>query len=108
MIRIAAVYPRQTGKKFDMDYYIHTHLPMVWRKFLPFGLKKIEVDKGVEKPGGGTSPFFAIGYLYFDTLEDFQECYACVGVEVVGDIPIYTDVAPMIQVAEIEFLSVAV
>src|SRR5208282_2021114 len=102
MIRIAAVYPRQKGKKFDMDYYIHTHLPMVWQKFAPFGLKKIEVDCGVEKPGGGASPFFAIGYLYFDTLSNFQKCYGSVGAEVVGDIHIYTDVVPMIQVGEVE------
>jgi uncharacterized protein (TIGR02118 family) len=104
MIRIAAAYPRQEGKKFDMDYYIHTHLPMVQKKFAPFGLKKIEVDKGVEKPGGGASPFFAIGYLYFDTLADFQECYASVGPEVVGNIHIYTDVIPMIQVGEVDHL----
>ena len=102
MIRIAAVYPRQEGKKFDMDYYIHTHLPMVWQKFSPFGLRKIEVDHGVETPGGGASPFFAIGYLYFDTLADFQQCYAAVGQDVVGNIPQYTDVMPMIQIGEME------
>lgn len=102
MVRIAATYPRQEGKRFDLDYYIHKHLPMVWQKFSPFGLKKIEVDRGVERPGGGLSPFFAIGYLYFDTLENFQECYAVVGAEVVGNIKIYTDVLPMTQVGEVE------
>jgi uncharacterized protein (TIGR02118 family) len=101
MIRIAAAYPRQKGKKFDMDYYMNIHLPKVWKKFAPFGLTKIEVDRGIEKPGGGESPFFAIGYLYFNTLAQFQECYAAVGAEVVGNIPIYTDVVPMIQVGEI-------
>lgn len=75
---------------------------MVQKKFAPFGLKKIEVDKGVEKPGGGTSPFFAIGYLYFDTLANFQKCYASVGTDVVGNIPLYTDVVPLIQVGEVE------
>jgi len=102
MIRIAAAYPRQEGKKFDMEYYTKIHLPMVWKKFSPFGLAKIEVDRALEKPGGGQSPFFAIGYLYFDTLESFQKCYATVGAEVVGNIPIYTDVVPMIQVGEVE------
>ncbi|MDE1921367.1 MAG: EthD family reductase [Candidatus Omnitrophica bacterium] len=104
MIRVAAVYPRLTGKKFDMDYYLHAHLPMVARKFAPFGLKKIEVDRGVEKPGGGNPPFFAIGYLYFDSLDDFQKCYNAVGAEVVGNIRLYTDVAPMIQVGIVEQL----
>jgi len=102
MIRVAAAYPRAQGKRFDLDYYIHTHLPMVWQKFSPFGLKKIEVDRGLEKPGGEASPFFAIGYLYFDTLENFQKCYAEVGADVVGSIPVYTDVVPMTQVGEVE------
>jgi len=102
MIRIAAAYPRQAGKNFDMEYYLHTHLPMVWQKFSPYGLKKIEVDRGVEKPGGGSSPFFAIGYLYFDSLADFQECYAKAGQDVVGNIHIYTDTVPMIQVGQME------
>ena len=101
MIRIAAAYPRQAGKKFNLDYYIHTHLPMVWQQFSPFGLRKIEVDRGIEKPGAGESPFFAIGYLYFDNLSDFQKCYAAVGATVIANIPIYTDVTPMIQVGEV-------
>ncbi|MDE2223521.1 MAG: EthD family reductase [Candidatus Omnitrophica bacterium] len=104
MVRIAAVYPRSEGKRFDMDYYIHTHLPMVRRTFGPWGLRKIEVDKGIAKPGGGSSPFFAIGYLYFDSLEAFQECYAEAGMEVVGNIHSYTDVIPMIQVGVVESL----
>ncbi len=101
MIRIAAVYQRQEGKRFDIDYYINHHLPQVRQRFGPFGLRKIEVDRGVEKPGGGASPFFAIGYLYFDTLEDFRQAYAAVGQQVISDIPVYTDVTPMIQVAEV-------
>ena len=101
MIRIAAAYPQQAGKKFDIDYYLNVHLPIVRQKFGPYGLRKIEVDRGVEKPGGGTSPFFAIGYLYFDTLADFRRAYASVGAEVVGNISRYTDVIPMIQIGEV-------
>lgn len=101
MIRIAAAYPRQHGKKFDLNYYMSVHLPIVRTKFGPFGLQKIEVDHGLEKPGGGDSPFFAIGYLYFDSLDNFRKAYASTGLEVIRDISKYTDVIPMIQVAEI-------
>jgi uncharacterized protein (TIGR02118 family) len=101
MIRIAAAYPRMEGKRFDLDYYIHKHLPAVQKKFGPYGLVKIEVDKPLEAPGGAQSPFFAIGYLYFPTLADFQKAYAAVGGEVIADIIIYTDVKPMIQVGEL-------
>lgn len=102
MVRIAAVYLRSEGKKFDMDYYINIHLPVVCKKFAPYGLSKIEVDKPLESPGGKPSPFFAIGYLYFPTLKHFQEAYASAGSEVIADIAKYTDVLPMIQVGEIK------
>ena len=98
MIRIAATYPRQAGKKFDLDYYLHTHLPWVSKKFTPYGLTKIEVDTGIESPGGGPSPFFAIGYLYFRDLKGFQKAFAETGAEVIATIALYTDVQPMIQV----------
>jgi uncharacterized protein (TIGR02118 family) len=102
MIRIAAVYPYQEGRRFDLDYYIKVHLPKVQEKFGPYGLSKIEIDKPLESHEGTRSPFFAIGYLYFPSLKDFQKAYAAVGKEVVGDIIKYTDVKPMIQVGEIE------
>ncbi len=101
MIRIAAVYPREQGKKFDAEYYVHTHLPLVQKKFSPYGLTKIEVDRGLETPGRGESPFFAIGYLYFKDLDGFRQAYAAVGAGVIADISKYTDVKPMIQVGEI-------
>ena len=101
MIRIAAVYPREAGKKFDLEYYVKTHLPMVREKFGPFGLKKTEVDKAIEGLGGVTPPFFAIGYLYFDTLSDFHKGFAAIGAEIIANISMYTDVTPMIQISEV-------
>lgn len=101
MIRIAATYPRQKNKKFDIDYYINQHLPLVKKQFAPYGLVKIEVDCGLEKPGGGQSPFFAIGYLYFETLDGFRRGFAAVGKNVMGNIPVYTDVEPVIQIGEV-------
>lgn len=104
MIRIAAAYPREVGKKFDLTYYTNVHLPLVQQKFGPYGLTKIEVDQGVEKPGGGESPFFAIGYLYFDTLEGFRQAFTEVGKGVIADISKYTNVKPMIQVGEVNVI----
>jgi uncharacterized protein (TIGR02118 family) len=104
MIRIAATYPRQEDKTFNMEYYVNIHLPLVCLKFAPYGLSKIEVDKPLEAPGGNLSPFFAIGYLYFPSLVHFQEAYEAVGQEVTADWSKYTDVKPMIQVGEVEYV----
>jgi uncharacterized protein (TIGR02118 family) len=100
MIRVAAAYPRQAGKRFDLEHYVNKHLPWVMEKFMPYGLRKVEVDKGLAAPGGGVSPFFAIGYLYFDSLQAFEEAFAAAGPEVIATIATYTDVTPMIQVGE--------
>lgn len=104
MVRIAAVYPRAESKRFDMEYYLKVHLPVVCLKFAPYGLSRIEVDTPLESPGGLPSPFFAVGYLYFPSLSHFQRAYQEVGAEVTADWSKYTDVKPMIQVGEVEYV----
>lgn len=101
MIRITAAYPRATGKRFDMDYYVHKHLPFVLKEFGPYGLIKAEADRPLEKPGGGESPFFCVGYLYFRDLAGFQKAFKEAGAKVMAEFPKYTDVMPIIQVGEI-------
>ena len=59
------------------------------------------MDTPLEKPGGGESPFFAVGYLYFDSLKGFQKAFNSVGSDVTGNIHRYTDVRPVIQVGEV-------
>ncbi|KAH9907526.1 hypothetical protein F4778DRAFT_722317 [Xylariomycetidae sp. FL2044] len=34
---VSVIYP--AGTKFDMDYYLATHMPLVQAKWAPFGLK---------------------------------------------------------------------
>ena len=29
MIKVSVFYPNEEGKKFDMDYYLNSHIPMV-------------------------------------------------------------------------------
>ena len=31
MISVAVLYPNKAGLKFDLDYYVHWHLPLVAR-----------------------------------------------------------------------------
>ena len=73
MIRIAAVYPRQEQGKFDMEYYVHVHLPMVLDLIFSVGIKEGEVQVEVSKRRRASeSPFLPLVYLYFDSLADFQ------------------------------------
>jgi len=52
MIKVSVLYQNIEGKKFDMDYYCNTHIPMV-KELLGVALKGATVEKGL----GGAVPF---------------------------------------------------
>ena len=43
MIKVTVMYPNEEGKKFDMDYYVNKHIPMVAGLLTPGGLIRGEV-----------------------------------------------------------------
>jgi len=70
MIKVTVFYPNEEGKKFDMDYYTGTHLPMVQERLSSFGLVRSEVEKGVSDTDPNAPPrFVVIGSLYFEALD---------------------------------------
>ena len=100
MIRVSVMYPYGADKKFDMDYYIEKHRPMVREKLEPHGLVKLEIDKGITAGLEGGSPIYLyVGYLYFNSMEDYQKCLPYAP-ELFGDVPNFTDIEPIMQVSE--------
>ncbi len=101
MIKVTIMYANGEGKTFDMDYYETKHMPMLADLFGET-LKKIEIDKGIAgRTPDDTVPYLAIGYLYFDSLKDYQEAFAPHAEQIRGDIPNYTNIIPTIQISEV-------
>lgn len=97
-ITVSVMYPNG-GSKFDMDYYLGTHGPLVRDKWDGMGLKSLKVIKGIATPDPDTPPpFQLIALLEFGSVEEFQAAVADSGDEVLGDIPNFTDVQPLIQI----------
>lgn len=101
MIKVTLLYPNGEGNTFDMDYYSNKHMPMV-AELLGKSLKSFAIDKGIagrspEEP----VPYMAIGYLYFDKLSDYQSAFGPVAQKIIGDIPNYTNVQPVLQISEV-------
>ncbi len=102
MIRVIVAYPNEAGKKFDWDYYLNSHGPMMNKQLSDRGLLKIEVDKGVSAPDPSQpAPFVAIAYLTFNTVEEVHEGFKAAGREIMGDIPNFTDIQPTISISEV-------
>jgi len=97
MIRVAVLYPNSEGSSFDVDYYKRTHMTLVWRKLGPLGLLRCEVDAAVDSPQGERQPYAAIGYMFFETLAQFESAFAQVVDELLADVPNYTNIEPVLQ-----------
>lgn len=101
MIKATVLYPNELGKNFNLEYYIQHHVPLVAR-LLGSALKKAEVEKGISGATPGSTPAnIIIGYLYFDTIEDFQNSFGPNAGEIVGDVKNFTDINPILQISEV-------
>ncbi|MFD2585898.1 EthD family reductase [Croceitalea marina] len=101
MVKVTIMYPNGEGKTFDMDYYATKHMPMV-AELLGESLKSLSVDKGISgRTPDDDIPYVAIGYLYFNKLSDYQESFGPNAQKIVGDIPNYTNIQPIIQISEV-------
>jgi uncharacterized protein (TIGR02118 family) len=101
MIKVTILYPGGDGKKFDMDYYLNKHIPMVKGLFAG-ALKATAIDKGIAGGAAGSpAPFVVICYFYFDNVSAFQNAMTANGAKIQGDIPNYTNIQPVIQISEV-------
>jgi uncharacterized protein (TIGR02118 family) len=102
MIKLSVFYPNEEGKRFDMDYYLNSHIPMIQEK-LGTALKGGTVEQGL----GGAEPgspatYVAMGHLLFDSVEAFQSAFGPYAEAIMADIPNYTDTQPTIQISEVK------
>ena len=101
MIKVSVFYPADGSPRFDWDYYMNNHIPMVKEK-LGGALKSISVDAGLAGGApGAPAPFLAMAQMRFESVDAFQGAFGPVAGEVMADIPNYTDIQPIIQISEI-------
>lgn len=101
MIKVSAMYPNTEGKKFDLDYYCSTHLDLV-TGLLSDALKHISFDSGLGSAAPGSpAPYVAIGNLYFESMESFQGSFGPNAEKIMGDLPNFTDIEPVIQISTV-------
>ena len=73
MITLTVFYPNRDGAKFDMDYYLTSHIPML-KRVLGSALKSCIVEQGLGGPAPGTKAEFAVlCHLRFDSVESYQQ-----------------------------------
>lgn len=102
MIKVTMLYPNAPGSKFDENYYMEKHLPLVHQLLDPRGLVRVEIDRGISASDpNAPPPFVFAAHLMFNSVDAVHEAFKIAGGELMGDIPNYTDIKPQAQISEI-------
>lgn len=103
MIRVSILYPNTQGKRFDMNYYTGTHMPMSIKCLGPHpGFKGVSVERGIGGTEPGSAPaYVAMCHFLFSSTEDFLAAFMPHAEVLQSDMPNYTDIEPVIQFNEV-------
>jgi uncharacterized protein (TIGR02118 family) len=101
MIKVSVMYPNQPGARFDHAYYRDKHMPLV-QKLMGSACRFYTVDKGLAGGGPGEPPtYIGMCHIYCDSVESFQAGFGPQAQQILGDIPNYTDLTPIVQISEV-------
>ena len=101
MIKVSVMYPNTPGARFDHAYYRDKHMPLVKTR-MGDACKYYTVDKGVAGGApGAPATYVGMCHIFCDSIEAFQAGFGPHAKEIMGDIPNYTDQAPVIQISEV-------
>ncbi len=102
MFKVSILYPPTPSGRFDLNYYIERHMPMVQSK-IGETCVGFSVDSGLAGGAPGSpAPYAVMGSLMLNSLDAFGAAMAQHGAEIMGDIPNYTDSQPVIQISEVK------
>jgi len=102
MIRVIVSYPNQAGSRFDMDYYLNKHIPLVEEKLAPHGLTGVGIEQGLAGAMPGSPAKYQIeAYMTFSTIEQVQAAMGAAAPSLMADLANFTDVPPEIQISKV-------
>ncbi len=101
MIKVSVMYPNTPAARFDFDYYQNKHMPLVKAR-LGDACKSCGIDKGLagEDPSAPAT-YIAIGHVLGESIEALEAAYTPHADEIMGDIPKFTNITPVVQVSEV-------
>ena len=103
MVVCSIVYPNQPAARFDFDYYLGKHIPLVTGVLSAHpGYRGTRVEKGLTgSPPGTPAAYLAMCHFAFDTIESYRAALLPRAEEVRRDIANYTNVVPAVQFSDV-------
>lgn len=92
MTTFLVTYPARDGARFDADYYVAKHMPLVREKWTSYGLRTAEALL----PDEATPAYRAVAVLQFADGAALDRALASPEAsEVFGDVAAFTDITPV-------------
>ena len=103
MIGVSMLYPNTQGARFDVSYYVETHMPLSIKLLSVHpGFRSVSVERGLGGAVPGSEPtYIAMCHFLFSSVEDFMAAFTPNAEVLQGDMPNYTDIEPVIQFNEV-------
>lgn len=101
MIMVSVIYSADSSVRFDLDYYLQKHIPLVKERWAPYGMTDVKVVRGTAKADGSAPDFRLMTLMTFTSLDAFKAAGAAHGREVSGDVANFTDKRGIMQINEI-------
>ena len=101
MIRLSVIYPRIDNAKFDLDYYMNTHMPLVSKLYGDYGLQDFQVDEGISLSSKVPSDNIIACYMVFDSLDNLKAALKNEGAKVMADVANFTNIEPTVMFGQV-------
>jgi uncharacterized protein (TIGR02118 family) len=98
-VSLQVLYPVSDGSRFDLDYYLNSHMPLV-DEYMGAQIERVLVTKGLA--GGPDVPpgFHAVATIVFHD-QDAMNAAMAGSKPVLEDIPNFTNVTPQMLIGEV-------
>lgn len=101
MIKVSVMYANKPGARFDHEYYRDKHMPLLKAR-MGSSCLSYTIDKGLAGGAPGeAATYIGMCHVFCESIEAFQAGFGPHAAEILGDIPNYTDIAPVVQISEV-------
>lgn len=100
-VRLTIVYPGDKSARFDLDYYLDTHLPLSAELLAAYGFRRYTVQRCTATVAGEAPAYRCITHLDFESLAGLRAGLAEQGPALREDFARYTDITPVATVCEV-------
>jgi uncharacterized protein (TIGR02118 family) len=91
---LTILYPNQEGVRWDVDYYVKHHMPLIMRLYGRRAIKRFELRKGDAAQMGGPPKYIGSINIYIQNQKAFDAAGAKHTKALVDDVPNFSSVMP--------------